>query len=81
MPCASPVPRNVPAARHKLIKALKVHLTENRVFFALELLIAKVLGSLPRLRTRDVGVSVHENKHRTLAWIIPWDTPFTFRQA
>ncbi|KAI0298206.1 hypothetical protein BC826DRAFT_1174148 [Russula brevipes] len=40
--------------------------------FALESLIANVLGPLPRLRTLNVEVSVHENC-RALAWIFPPD--------
>ena len=70
---------NAPPARRNLVKALKVNFTENRVLFALELLIAKVLSSLPRLRALDVEVSVHENKHRALAWIFPRDAPFLLR--
>jgi hypothetical protein len=70
---------NAPMARRELVKALKVNFTENRVLFALELLIAKVLSSLPRLRALDVEVAVHENKHRALAWIFPRDAPFRLR--
>ncbi|KAN0135128.1 hypothetical protein V8E53_007019 [Lactarius tabidus] len=70
---------NAPAARLSLVKALKVNFTENRVLFALEVLIAKVLCLLPRLRTLIVEVSVHENKHRALAWIFPRDAPFRLR--
>ncbi|KAF8258501.1 hypothetical protein EI94DRAFT_1754513 [Lactarius quietus] len=70
---------NAPAARREFVKALKVNFTENRVLFALEVLIAKVLGLLPRLRTLIVDVSVHENKHRALAWIFPRDAPFRLR--
>lgn len=70
---------NAPTARCELVKALKVNFTENRVLFALEVLIAKVLGSLPRLRALEVEVSVHENKHRALAWIFPRDAPFRLR--
>ncbi|KAI9455670.1 hypothetical protein BJY52DRAFT_1279067, partial [Lactarius psammicola] len=70
---------NAPAARRDLVKALEVNFTENRVLFALELLIAKVLGLLPRLRVLNVEVSVHENRHRALAWIFPRDAPFQLR--
>jgi hypothetical protein len=70
---------NAPAARCELVKALKVNFTENRVLFALEVLIAKVLCLLPRLRTLIVEVSVHENKYRALAWIFPRDAPFRLR--
>ena len=70
---------NAPAARREFVKALKVNFTENRVLFALELLISKVLGLLPRLRTLIVEVSFHENKNRALAWIFPRDAPFRLR--
>lgn len=70
---------NAPAVRRELVKALEVNFTENRVLFALELLIAKVLGLLPRLRVLNVEVSVHENRHRALAWIFPRDAPFRLR--
>jgi hypothetical protein len=46
------------------------------VLFALELLIAKVLKLLPRLRSLNVEVSIYENRHRALAWIFPRDAPF-----
>ncbi|KAI9455668.1 hypothetical protein BJY52DRAFT_1279064, partial [Lactarius psammicola] len=70
---------SAPAARRDLVKALKVNFTENRVLFALELLIAKVLGLLPHLRVLNVEVSIHENRHRALAWIFPRDAPFQLR--
>jgi hypothetical protein len=70
---------NAPAARRELVKALKVNFAENRVLFALEQLIARVLGQLPRLRTLVVEVSVHENNNRALAWIFPRDAPFRLR--
>ncbi|KAH9170249.1 hypothetical protein EDB89DRAFT_1335197 [Lactarius sanguifluus] len=69
---------NAPAVRRELVKALEVNFTENRVLFALELLIAKVLGLLPRLRVLNVEVSVHD-RHRALAWIFPRDAPFQLR--
>jgi hypothetical protein len=35
-----------------------------------------VLRLLPRLRSLNLEVSIHENRHRALAWIFPRDTPF-----
>ena len=70
---------NAPVARRELVKALRVNFTENRVLFALEVLIAKVLCLLPRLHTLIVEVSVRESKHRALAWIFPRDAPFRLR--
>lgn len=70
---------NAPEARRELVKSLRVNFTENRVLFALEVLIAKVLCLLPRLHTLIVEVSVHESKHRSLAWIFPRDAPFRLR--
>jgi hypothetical protein len=67
---------NASAARCELVKSLSLDFNENRVLFALELLIAKVLKRLPRLRTLSVEVSIHENRHRALAWIFPRDAPF-----
>jgi hypothetical protein len=68
-----------PAARRQLVKGLSLNFTDNRVLFALELLMAKALRLLPRLRTLDVEVSVHENRHRALAWIFPRNAPFRLR--
>jgi hypothetical protein len=51
---------NAPAMRCELIKCLSLDFIENRVLFALELLMAKVLKRLPRLRSLSVEVSVHE---------------------
>ena len=70
---------NAPATRCELIKSLSLDFVENRVLFALELLMAKVLKRLPRLRSLSVEVSVHENRHRALAWIFPRDAPFRLR--
>jgi hypothetical protein len=70
---------NAPAARRELVKALAVDFSDNRVLFALELLIYKVLRLLPRLRALSVEVSIHENRQRALAWIFPRDAPFRLR--
>jgi hypothetical protein len=70
---------NASAARRELVKALAVDFSDNRVLFALELLIYKVLRQLPRLRALSVEVSIHENRHRPLAWIFPRDAPFRLR--
>jgi hypothetical protein len=70
---------NAPTTRCELIKTLSLDFIENRVLFALELLMAKVLKRLPRLRSLSVEVSVHENRHRALAWIFPRDAPFRLR--
>ena len=67
---------NASASRCALVKTLSLDFSDNRVLFALELLIAKVLKLLPRLRSLNVEVSVHENRHRALAWIFPRDAPF-----
>ncbi|KAF8495925.1 hypothetical protein F5888DRAFT_509673 [Russula emetica] len=67
---------NAPAARCALVKSLSLDFSDNRVLFALELLIARVLRLLPRLRSLNVEVSIHENRHRALAWIFPGDAPF-----
>ena len=67
---------NAPAARCALVKTLSLDFSDNRVLFALELLIARVLRLLPRLRSLNVEVSIHENRHRALAWIFPRDAPF-----
>ena len=67
---------NAPAARCALVKSLSLDFSDNRVLFALELLIARVLRLLPRLRSLNVEVSIHENRHRALAWIFPRDAPF-----
>ena len=66
---------NATATRCELIKSLSLDFIENRVLFALELLMAKVLKRLPQLRSLSVEVSVHENRHRALAWIFPRDAP------
>lgn len=70
---------NAPATRCALVKSLSLNFSDNRVLFALELLIAKVLRLLPRLRSLNVEVSIHENRYRALAWIFPRDTPFRLR--
>jgi hypothetical protein len=67
---------NAPATRCTLVKSLSLDFSDNRVLFALELLIAKVLKLLPRLRSLNVEVSIYENRHRALAWIFPRDAPF-----
>ena len=67
---------NAPATRCALVKNLSLDFSDNRVLFALELLIAKVLKLLPRLRSLNVEVSIYENRHRALAWIFPRDAPF-----
>ncbi len=67
---------NAPVARCALVKTLSLDFSDNRVLFALELLIARVLRLLPRLRSLNVEVSTHENRHRALAWIFPRDAPF-----
>jgi hypothetical protein len=67
---------NAPAPRCELVKSLSLDFSDNRVLFALELLIARVLRLLPRLRSLNVEVSIHENRHRALAWIFPRDAPF-----
>jgi hypothetical protein len=67
---------NASAARCKLVKSLTLDFSGNRVLFALELLIAKVLRRLPRLRTLNLEVSTHENRHRALAWMFPREAPF-----
>jgi hypothetical protein len=72
-------PVKAPAARRQLVKGLSLNFTDNRVFFVLELLMAKVLRLLSRLRTLNVEVSVHESRHRALAWIFPRDAPFRLR--
>jgi hypothetical protein len=51
-------------------------LSDARMLFPLELIIAKVLELLPRLRSFSVEVSIHENRHRALAWIYPKDAHF-----
>jgi hypothetical protein len=66
---------NAPAARRQLVKGLSLKFTDNRVLFAFEFLMAKVLTLLPRLRTLNAEVSVHENRHRALAWIFPVTPP------
>jgi hypothetical protein len=63
----------------QLVKGLSLNFTDNRVPFALELLMAKALRLLPRLHTLNVEVSVHENRHRAFAWIFPRDAPFRLR--
>jgi hypothetical protein len=45
-----------PAARRQLVKGLLLNFTDNRVLFSPELLMAKVLRLLPRLRTQCGGV-------------------------
>jgi hypothetical protein len=70
---------NAPAARREFVKALKVNFALNSMLFALERLIAKVLGMLPHLRTLIVEVSVNEDKNGALAWIFPRDAPFRLR--
>jgi hypothetical protein len=67
---------NASATRCKLVKSLSLDFSDNRVLFALELLIAKALRRLPRLRTLNLEVSIHENRHRALAWMFPRDAPF-----
>ena len=67
---------NAPTARRELVKSLSLDFSDNRVLFALELLIAKVLRRLLRLRILNVEVSVHENRHRALAWMFPRNAPF-----
>jgi len=67
---------NASTERCKLVKSLSLNFSDNRVLFALELLIYKVLRLLPRLRTLNLEVSIHENRHRALAWIFPRDAPF-----
>jgi hypothetical protein len=59
-----------PAARRRLVKGLSLNFTDNRVPFALKLLMAKVLMLLPRLRTLNV-VSVHENPRPRARMDIP----------
>jgi hypothetical protein len=54
-------PAKAPAARRQFVKGLSLNFTDNRVPFALELPITKVLRLLSRLRTLNVEVSVHEN--------------------
>lgn len=70
---------NAPAARRELVKDLSLDFSGNRVLFALELLIARVLKLLPRLRALNVEVSIHENRHRALSWTFPRDAPFRLR--
>jgi hypothetical protein len=70
---------NASAARCELVKALAVDFSDNKVLFALELLIYKVLRQLPRLRALSVEVSTYENRHRPLAWIFPRDASFRLR--
>jgi hypothetical protein len=70
---------NAPPARRELVKALALDFSNNRLLFALERLIYKVLRLLPRLRALSVEVSIHENRHRRLAWIFPLDTSFRLR--
>jgi hypothetical protein len=70
---------NASTERCKLVKSLSLNFSDSRVLFALELLIYKVLRLLPRLRTLNVEVSIHENRHRALAWIFPRDAPFRLR--
>jgi hypothetical protein len=67
---------NATAARCELVKSLSLDFSFNRVLFALELLIAKVLRRLPRLRTLNVEMPTHEDGHRALAWVLPRDAPF-----
>ena len=62
---------NASAEGCKLVKSLSLNFSDNRVRFALELLIYKVLRLLPRPRTLNVEVSIHENRHRALAWMFP----------
>ncbi|KAI0298201.1 hypothetical protein BC826DRAFT_1103137 [Russula brevipes] len=64
-----------PAARRQLVKGPSLNFTDNIVLFALEFLMAKVLRLLPRLRTLNVEVSVHENRHRALGRIFPVTPP------
>ena len=66
---------NAPPSRCALVRSLLLDFSDNRVLFALELLIAKVLKLLPRLRSLNVEVSVYENR-RALAWMFPRDAPF-----
>ena len=70
---------NAPLARRELVRALALDFSDNRVLFALERLIYKALGLLPRLRALSVEVSIHENRHRQLAWIFPRDASFRLR--
>jgi len=51
--------------------SLSLDFSDNRVLFALELLIARELRLLPHLRTLNVKVSIHENRHHALSWIFP----------
>ena len=67
---------NAPAPRCALVEDLSLDFSDNRVLFSLELLIARVLRLLPRLRSLNVELSIHENRHRPLAWIFPRDAPF-----
>ncbi|KAI0247345.1 hypothetical protein BJV78DRAFT_945249 [Lactifluus subvellereus] len=70
---------NASAARREIVKALAVDFSDNRVLFALELLVYRVLRLLPHLRALNVEVSIHENRQRALAWIFPRDAPFRLR--
>ena len=67
---------NAPVTRCALVESLSLDFSDNRVLYALELLIAKVLKLLPHLRSLNMEVSIHENRHRALAWIFPRDAPF-----
>ncbi|KAF8258498.1 hypothetical protein EI94DRAFT_1815209 [Lactarius quietus] len=70
-------------AQCELVKVLSVNFTEDRVLYALKVLIAKVLKKVLNLRSRlctlIVEVSVDKNKHRTPTWISPSDAPFRLR--
>jgi hypothetical protein len=70
---------NAPAARCALVESLSLDFSDNHVLFSLELLIARVLRLLPRLRSLNVEVSIHENRHRALAWIFPRAATFRLR--
>jgi len=67
---------NAPATWCELLKSLLLNFIKNRVLFALELLIAKVLRRLLQLRSLSIGVSIHKHRHCALAWIFPTDAPF-----
>ena len=55
-------PANAPAIRGEIIKSLSLDFIGNRVLFRPELLIARVLRQLPRLRSLSVEASIHENR-------------------
>jgi hypothetical protein len=71
---------NASAEGCKLVKSLSLNFSDNRVLFSPSSCSStRLLRLLPRLRTLNVEVSIHENRHRALAWMFPRDAPFRLR--